>query len=101
MGAVIVAVALLQTGFVQRNDLASTEVSDLLVMSNSLSRCEETFEVLAQAGVFLAEPSSDGLVVQSALWDQLPQAAQSVIQQCAQELLGSGATDSGVPLIRR
>jgi len=99
MAAAMVTVAFLHTGTLQRGSLASTDVTGLLGADALRGRCEEVFDALREAGVVLAAPGPDGLVVRGSTWDQIPAELQEPILACAQEYVGPEADP--IEVIRR
>jgi hypothetical protein len=99
MAVAMVTVAFLDTGTLQRNSLASTDVTGLLGGNALRGRCQEVFDALLQARVVLERPGPDGLVVNGAAWDQVPAELQDPILTCAQDVAGPGAEP--IEVIRR
>ena len=99
--ASIASLVFVQTGTLQRAGLASTEVTHLLAADPLLGRCEETFQILQENNVVIGRPDEKGLVVNGALWDQLPPELQEAVLACAQQSLGAAAGTNPPPLIRR
>ena len=101
IGAVAVAVGFSQTGILQRNWLASTDVAHLLSADAHATRCEEMIDALLEVRLLLAPPGPQGLTVSGALWDQLPPPMQDAVLNCAQEVSGTGAGTEPVEVLRR
>ncbi len=99
MAAAMVTVAFLHTGTLQRDSLASTDVTGLLGADALRGRCGEVFDALIEAGVVLAPPGPDGLIVRAAAWEQVPTELQEPIIACAQEY--AGPESEPVEVIRR
>lgn len=94
-----VSIGFIQTGLLGFGSLAPTNVARLLPTQPFANRCEETFDVLREAGVVLAAPTAEGLVVRSESWDQLPQQVQEAVLACT--IMMAAPTAEQIPLIRR
>lgn len=99
--AMIGSVAFWQTGALQRGQLASTDVDNLMPVGGDMGRCPEIIQILTDGGVILAPPTPETLTVRGAAWDQIPFQAQQVVLLCARGEDASNSGDETVEIIRR
>jgi len=100
LGALLLALALFQTGIFNRASFASTKVENLVRADTAESRCQQVVKVLVDNGVLLANPGAQGVVVKGTAWDQLPPLIREAVMNCAQSAAG-GQSSGDIPVIRR
>jgi hypothetical protein len=102
-GALILAIALGQTGLFHRESLASADVARFAGAGATAGRCQQVFDVLREGGVVLEAPGARSIIVRGAAWDQLAPPVRDAVLACVPEV--SGATDESddeeIEVIRR
>jgi hypothetical protein len=102
-GALVLAIALGQTGLFHRESLASADVARFAGAGVTAGRCQQVFEVLREGGVVLEAPGPRAIVVRGEAWDQLAPPVRDAVLACVTEVSGATADDGDEPIevIRR
>jgi hypothetical protein len=82
IAAAAAATAFAQTGILQRDELANSNVAQLMPTDVSGSRCQKLLELLEEADVLLGEPNAGTLTVRGSLWDQIPETVRTATSEC-------------------
>ena len=100
-GALILGIALVQTGIFQRDSLAPVNVVGLAGAGATAGRCQQVFDVLLDAGVLLERPGPRTLVVRGDAWAQLGPPVRDAVMACARDASGTENANSEIEVIER
>lgn len=100
-GAVILGVAVYQTGFFAGQTAAAQLPPPSSLPSASNRQCREIMTLLTQNRVILEEPRGDRLVVARAAWEQLPEPVRDQIVVCAEQLRPQEAMGNTLEVVQQ